>query len=98
MTTPRSSASSATAGVGSTPPRIAVPPAETTPRANASSSSTPDARVSRPTKTLPRPDPQRRGAAEPLDELARQELADDAPDTVGTEVPPSHAADGATAW
>src|SRR5579884_1492940 len=52
MTTPRSSASSATAGVGSTPPSRQSPPAETTPRANASSSSTPDARVSRPTNTL----------------------------------------------
>src|SRR3954466_15617995 len=55
MTTPRSSASSATAGVGSTPATTAAPPAETTPRANASSSSTPDARVSRPMKTFPAP-------------------------------------------
>ena len=55
MTTPRSSASSATAGVGRTPPRTAVPPAETIPRANASSSSGPEARVSRPTKTRPPP-------------------------------------------
>src|SRR4051794_36415455 len=55
MTTPRSSASSATAGVGRTPPRIATPPADSTPRAKASISSTPDARVSRPTKTLPPP-------------------------------------------
>src|SRR5450830_127753 len=53
MTTPRSSASRATAGVGSTPPSTATPPASTTPRANASSSSTPDARVSRPIKTRP---------------------------------------------
>ena len=53
MTTPRSSASSATAGVGSTPASTAVPPAEATPRANASSSSSPEARVSRPTKTRP---------------------------------------------
>src|SRR5829696_9162159 len=53
MTTPRSSASRATAGVGSTPATTAAPPAETTPRAKASSSSTPDARVSRPMKTLP---------------------------------------------
>ena len=55
MTTPRSSASSATAGVGSTPPRMQSPPAEMTPRANASSSSTPEARVSRPTKTFAAP-------------------------------------------
>src|SRR4051794_4388214 len=52
MTTPRSSAASATAGVGRTPPRKQSPPAETTPRANASCSSTPDARVSRPTNTF----------------------------------------------
>src|SRR5882724_346806 len=52
-TTPRSSASSATAGVGSTPASTALPPASTTPRANASSSSGPDPRVSRPTKTRP---------------------------------------------
>ncbi len=55
MTTPRSSASSATAGVGSTPPRMQSPPTDTTPRANASSSSMPDARVSRPTKTFAAP-------------------------------------------
>ena len=55
MTTPRSSASSATAGVGRTPPRMQSPPAEMTPRANASSSSSPDARVSRPTNTLAAP-------------------------------------------
>src|SRR5947208_12133364 len=55
MTTPRSSASSATAGVGSTPPTMQLPPAETTPRANASSRSTPLARVSRPTKTFAAP-------------------------------------------
>src|SRR5437660_2066599 len=55
MTTPRSSASRATAGVGRTPPRIASPPTEITPRANASSRSTPDARVSRPTKTFDAP-------------------------------------------
>src|SRR5215204_6877327 len=51
MTTPRSSRSSATAGVGTTPPSTACPPAATTPRANACSSSGPDARVSRPMKT-----------------------------------------------
>src|SRR5919108_2108074 len=53
MTAPRSSARRATAGVGRTPASTALPPAETTPRANASSSSGPDARVSRPTKTRP---------------------------------------------
>src|SRR3954454_5448024 len=55
ITTPRSSASSATAGVGRTPPRMQSPPADTTPRANAVSSSTLEARVSRPTKTLAAP-------------------------------------------
>src|SRR3954451_13794415 len=55
ITTPRSSASRATAGVGRTPPRIASPPTETTPRAKASSSSTPDPRVSRPTNTFDAP-------------------------------------------
>src|SRR3954468_10715866 len=55
MTTPASRASSATAGVGSTPPSTAFPPAATTPRTNASSSSGPEPRVSRPMKTRPRP-------------------------------------------
>ena len=86
MTAPRSSASSATAGVGSTPASTALPPAATTPRANASSSSGPEPRVSRPTKTRPPLRPERRRAAEPLDELGRQLLADDAADPVGTEV------------
>ena len=56
MTTPRSSASRATAGVGRTPASTALPPAATTPRANAASSSGPEPRVSRPTKTRPRRD------------------------------------------
>ena len=56
ITAPRSSASSATPDVGSTPPRTAEPPADAMPRASACSSSTPEARVSRPTKTRPRPD------------------------------------------
>src|SRR5262245_520251 len=55
MTIPRSSASSATAGVGRTPASTALPPAETTPRAKASSSASPEPRVSRPTKTRPPP-------------------------------------------
>ncbi len=50
---PRSSASRATAGVGSTPAITAFPPAEATPLANARSSSGPDPRVSRPMKTAP---------------------------------------------
>src|SRR5436190_15999059 len=55
MTAPRSRPRSATAGVGNTPARTALPPAEAMPRANASSSSGPLARVSRPTKMRPRP-------------------------------------------
>src|SRR5215472_15070943 len=55
MTAPRSRPRSATAGVGRTPARTALPPAEAIPSANASSSSGPLARVSRPTKTRPRP-------------------------------------------
>src|SRR5262249_18672375 len=55
MTTPRSSASKATAGVGRPPRRLQSPPADTTPRANAVSSSMPEARVSRPTNTVAAP-------------------------------------------
>src|SRR5438552_12206668 len=55
ITQPRSSVSSATAGVGSTPATTALPPTDAMPRASAASSSTPDARVSRPTKMRPRP-------------------------------------------
>src|SRR4051794_17915704 len=55
MTAPRSRPSSATAGVGRTPASTALPPAEAIPVANASSSSSPLARVSRPTKMRPRP-------------------------------------------
>ena len=39
---------------------------------------------------LRRARPERRRAAEPLDELGRQELAHDAADAIGAEVPPSH--------
>jgi hypothetical protein len=56
ITQPRSSVSSATAGVGSTPATTALPPADAIPLASALSSSIPDARVSRPTKMRPRPD------------------------------------------
>src|SRR3954470_11292006 len=56
ITQPRSSVSSATAGVGRTPATTALPPADAMPCASAASSSTPDARVSRPTKMRPRPD------------------------------------------
>src|SRR5581483_8022521 len=55
ITAPRSSASSATAGVGSTPASTACPPAEATPLANARSSSGPEPRVSRPIRTPPPP-------------------------------------------
>ena len=78
MTAPRSSASSATAGVGSTPASTAFPPAATTPRPNASSSSSPEPRVSRPTKTRPPSDQSVAARPELLDELRRQVFADDA--------------------
>ena len=54
ITTPRSWARSATAGVGSTPPSTAIPPADVIPATTASSSAGPEPRVSRPTKTRPR--------------------------------------------
>ena len=97
ITTPRSSARSATAGVGSTPASTAFPPAATTPRANASSSSGPDARVSRPTKTRPPAAPERRSLAEPLDELDGQILPDDPANTVRAEEAAIRQR-GATAW
>ena len=43
---------------------------------------------------LVRAGPERGRAAEPLDELRRQELANDAADTIGAEVPPRHEAGG----
>src|SRR4051812_22015983 len=64
ITTPRSRRSSATAGVGTTPASTAEPPADETPRTNASSSSSPDPRVSRPTKTR-EPAPAQSAAALP---------------------------------
>src|SRR5262249_17163988 len=79
MTTPASSASSATAGVGSTPASTAVPPAATTPPANPPSSPAPEPRAARPA---------RHGAAQALHELDGQRLADDAADAVRAEVPP----------
>ena len=88
MTTPRSSASSATAGVGSTPARTALPPPATTPRANASSSVR-----ARPARVTADEDaaaarPERRCLAQALDEVDGQILADDAADAVGPEVAP----------
>ena len=54
------------------------------------SSSGPEPRVSRPTKTRSRAAPERRRPAEPLDELRRQELADDPANAVRAEVPTRH--------
>ena len=90
MTTPRSSGASATAGVGSTPPSTAIAPAEATPRANAASSSGPDAARVPPDEDALGAAPERRRAAEPLDEVGREELADDPANAVGPEVPPRH--------
>ena len=90
MTTPRSSAASATAGVGSTPPSTASPPAETTPRANACLELGARAARVAPDEDASRAAPERRRAAEPLDEVGREELADDAADAVGPEVAPRH--------
>ena len=90
MTTPRSSASSATAGVGSTPPRMQSPPAETTPRANASSSSTPERARVAADEDLRGARPEGRCAAEALDELGREELTHDAAHPIGAEVLPCH--------
>src|SRR5262245_56670976 len=56
ITQPRSTVRSATCGAGTTPATTAFPPADAMPRASASSSSTPDARVSRPTMIRPWPD------------------------------------------
>ena len=70
-TAPRSSASSATAGVGSTPASTAFPPAATIPRANASSSSGPK-RGCRGRRRRARGPTRGRGLAEPLHELRRQ--------------------------
>ena len=97
MTTPRSSASSATAGVGSTPASTALPPAEATPRANASSSSRPEPRVSRPTKTRAAARPERRGARRAARRARGQVLADDASDAVGPEVAARHEGE-VSAW
>ena len=86
MTTPRSSASSATAGVGA-PASTAFPPAATTPRANASSSSGTGCAGVTAYEDLAAAGPERRRLAEPLDQVDGQILADDAADAVGAEVP-----------
>ena len=52
----------------------------------------PEPRVSRPTKTRAARRPERGRAAEPLDELGRQDLPDDPADAVGPEVPRGHGA------
>ena len=70
-TAPRSSASRATAGVGSTPARTAVQPADEIPRASAASSSGPDPRVSRPMRTRPGSDPFRSRSGFPAQSVGR---------------------------
>ena len=72
ITAPTSSASSATAGVGSTPASTALPPADAIPRASASSSSTPGGARVAPDEDATASGPQRDGLAELLDELGRQ--------------------------
>ena len=46
--------------------------------------------MSRPTKTRPRPAQVVDGAAEPLDEIESERLADDAANAIGAEVSASH--------
>ena len=91
MTTPRSRPESATAGVGSTPPRIAVAPAETMPRDERILELGARAARVAADEDAPRAGPERRRPAEPLDELGRERLADDAAHAVGSEVAPRHA-------
>ena len=90
MTTPRSPRRRATAGVGSTPASTAEPPAATTPRANASPSASPERARVLSDEDAPAARPEGRGLPEPLHELLRQELADDAAHPVGAEVLPPH--------
>src|SRR3954447_22268510 len=94
MTAPRSSASSATAGVGRIPPRTAVPPAEAAPPRGGAPRG--DRLLERgagapgvpPDEARAAAGPDRRRAAEPLDELRSQVLAHDTAHTVGAEVTP----------
>ncbi len=89
-TAPRSRAQRATAGVGSTPPRTASPPADRIPRASASSSSRAGTSRVATHEDRPAADPDGRGAAEPLDEVGGQAVADDAANAVRSEVTPRH--------
>ena len=92
MTAPRSSASSATAGVGSTPPSTAMPPAgHDAARERLLELDAGGARVAAD-EDAAAARPQRDGLAELLDELGRQALADDPAHTVGAEVATRHAA------
>ena len=85
---PRSSASSATAGVGSTPAEHRVPAGRDDPAANASSSSGAGAARVAADEDAPAAAPERGRLAELLDELDGQVLAHDAANTVGAEVAP----------
>ena len=88
MTTPTSSASSATAGVGSTPAEHRVPArGDDAARERLLELGAGAARVAAD-EDAAAARPARHGAAELLDELGRQRLADDAADAVRAEVPP----------
>ena len=89
-TIPRSWASSATAGVGSTPPRTAIPPAETIPAHDRLLERRPGAARVTADEDAATTGPGRRGAAEPLDEIERERLADDAANAIGAEVGTGH--------
>ncbi len=92
MTAPRSRPSSATAGVGRTPARTALPPAEATPSCERLLElRAAGARVAPDEDAAPAA-PQRSRLAEPLDEIGRQRLADDAANAVRSEVLPRHGA------
>ena len=89
-TTPRSCASSATAGVGSTPPTTAIPPAETIPSHDGLLERRAGAAGVTPDEDAPAARPGGRGAAELLDEIESERLADDAANAIGAEVSASH--------
>ena len=94
MTTPRSSAPSATAPLGRIPPSTAVAPAEAIPTATAAFELDARAAGVAPDEHALGAAPEHRGTPEPLDEIRGQELAGDAPNAVGPEVPARHRAGG----
>ena len=85
MTTPSPSARSATAGVGSTPPRTAVPPADDDAARERLLELRPGAARVAPDEDAAAAGPERRRLADPLDEVGRQVVADDTADTIGSE-------------